>query len=73
MTLNGTSTVPAGTTLGVSVVTFNNNSTMSIDGALQINQGAAPAGTGTYDFDPVTGTLIFNSTSGPFTVGNDKY
>ena len=73
VTLNGTSTVPAGTTLGVSVVTFNNNSTMSIDGALQINQGAAPAGTGTYDFDPVTGTLIFNNTSGPFTVGNDKY
>jgi uncharacterized repeat protein (TIGR02543 family) len=71
VTLGANSTVAANDTVAIGG-TFNNNATMTVTGALQINQGATFGGTGTYSYNSSTGSLVFNTTSS-LSVGNVAY
>jgi uncharacterized repeat protein (TIGR02543 family) len=69
ITLAGNATVVPTATLALGAVTFTNNGTITVQGALELDQGASPAGSGSYVYDATRGTLIFNNTSGVRTVG----
>ena len=67
LTFNGPTTVNSGATLATSA-TLTTNGAVAVNGNLQINQNGFYAGTGTYTYDPVNATLVFNNSSGSFVV-----
>lgn len=74
LVLNGTVTVTNGTlATGANTLTVNTPGTLTVTGALQIDQGGFAGGTGTYSYNSSTGTLVFNNSSGSYGVNNDPY
>jgi hypothetical protein len=54
-------------TLAMSGATLTNSGAMNVNGAFQINQGGSAAGNN-FAYNALTGTLIFNNTSGSFAI-----
>lgn len=74
LVLNGTATITSGTlATGANTLSINTPGSLSVTGSLQIDQGGFAGGTGTYSYNPLTGTLVFNNSAGSYGVNNDPY
>ncbi len=74
LVLNGTGTITNGTlATGANTLTINTPGTLAVTDSLQIDQGGFAGGTGTYSYNSLTGTLVFNNSAGSYGVNNDPY
>lgn len=74
LVLNGTGTITSGTlATGANTLTINTPGTLAVTDSLQIDQGGFAGGTGTYSYNALTGTLVFNNSTGSYGVNNDPY